>query len=448
MASILAPLLPPELTDMVIDYLADDKAALATTSLVARTWLVRSRVHLFRRVSVTADFVAFAAFLRESPCLHPYIRHLVLQGRDAFNIANFPCPSSSSCSSSRVPSLAPLGIVTLEPIVLGAILIQLPCLQSLQMHEVSFRGRAWPYRSPELKISDVVMMNVGSIEDTTNDFLHVLGLFSDVEYLYIQSVAQKLDLDDRRLCVGHLDIPKSLRLHALKLEDVPAALYLQVIRHTDSLRSLKAMDVECAGLEDAMLLSELLGELESDVECLCLNLLHCFTQDEPVDEDSDSDEEPDEPPIPNSRAIRETLCAGVSSCPHLTTLDISISLDTPPTSTPPTSSSFNGWDSLAGILHSAPSTLRRIDICLAADMDSDPDIDIDMDADREGQPLKMQALPWHPIAAALQRFARVERVAFVNVPGSVWGFEEAEKEVVRRNLRELAESGLLQVGWA
>ena len=44
--------LPPELDSMIIDYLLDDKPALASCSLVCSRWLPRSRKHLFRAIVV------------------------------------------------------------------------------------------------------------------------------------------------------------------------------------------------------------------------------------------------------------------------------------------------------------------------------------------------------------------------------------------------------------
>lgn len=61
------PQLPPELVDEVIDKLSDDITALKTCTTVCRTWISRSRFHLFStlRVGGPAEaFIAFAAFLQ------------------------------------------------------------------------------------------------------------------------------------------------------------------------------------------------------------------------------------------------------------------------------------------------------------------------------------------------------------------------------------------------
>jgi len=45
-------ILPPELTDNIIDHLHDDTATLHSCALVNSTWLPASRYHIFRRVSI------------------------------------------------------------------------------------------------------------------------------------------------------------------------------------------------------------------------------------------------------------------------------------------------------------------------------------------------------------------------------------------------------------
>jgi hypothetical protein len=45
-------ILPPELTDNIIDHLHDDPATLHSCALVNSTWLPASRYHIFRRVSI------------------------------------------------------------------------------------------------------------------------------------------------------------------------------------------------------------------------------------------------------------------------------------------------------------------------------------------------------------------------------------------------------------
>lgn len=75
---------PPELSDYLIDHVWDSKPTLSSCSLVCRTWVNRSRHHLFREVNISVKrspkLDVFLAFLHSSPHLSSYIRRLTLHG--------------------------------------------------------------------------------------------------------------------------------------------------------------------------------------------------------------------------------------------------------------------------------------------------------------------------------------------------------------------------------
>ncbi|KAI0337710.1 hypothetical protein BDW22DRAFT_1488162 [Trametopsis cervina] len=407
----LAPRFPPELTDMVLDCLLDDKAALSTTSLVCRSWLSRSRLHLFRHLSVANDFISFAAFLQNTPYLRTYVKYLVLHGH-------------LDDHSTTSPSCAPT-TVFLEPIVLSDILSHLPSLHTLQLHAVAFHGRSSPCPSPSFKLNELIMMNVGSLQDTTSDMLNILSLFTDVHHLHIGSTTQTLDADDIPSQTVDLPIPHSLRVSSLKLEDVPLDLYLQLIRQTESVKTLQELEVDCMGLEDAEALSALLHETNSNIGRLAINLSQC-----PSDGIYSGEEDSEDLVTLTSRAICENISASVSSCTNLSALEIAISLDSyleDPSTYP------DAWDWLSSILHSAPSSsLQQIDISLAAEESFAPLLELNV--------------PWQPLADVLNKFSNLGRVTVANMPPTSWCFSEEEKDVVRRNLPELVQRGLLHVG--
>ncbi|KAI0683664.1 hypothetical protein BC835DRAFT_1524185 [Cytidiella melzeri] len=406
MAYIRSSRLPPELTDMVIDNLQEDKAALSKASLVAKSWLVRSQVNLFRAVTVTADFRGFTSFLLDKSHISRHIQRLILQGH--------------SCDYVTPPSLSPPPIATLEPTALALILFHLPSLRSLQLHHVSLHGMVSSFNLPSFQLDDLLMMNVGSSHDTTNDILHILGLFSDIRSLTIHSVGQHMDQNDILSRTDDLHIPRSLRVHALKLEDVPCELYMQVFRRTEAVRSLANVDVECEGLYDVEGLAELLRDASATVETLAVNLSQCFS------DNSYAGEESEEIFPSRSRVVCETLGSGISYCTKLTTLDVAISLDS-------CSEEIEGWNCVPGIMNSASaSSIRRIEVSLASE--------------ESFAPLQELELDWQPLSDALKRFSCLEKVTFGNVPGSSWCFSEQEKEVVRNNLPELVQRGRLRIG--
>ena len=90
---------PPELSDQIIDHLHDDNATLLSTSLVCSTWLRESRYHLFRHVVIYAerahdkafagkpkhwapkkDYRLFCDAMRSLPDIASCVRHLTIQG--------------------------------------------------------------------------------------------------------------------------------------------------------------------------------------------------------------------------------------------------------------------------------------------------------------------------------------------------------------------------------
>ncbi len=78
-------MLPPELTDRIIDYLHDDKRALSKCGRVARSWVVRSRIYLWQKITLdgsyksSAEQALFLDFIRASPRVPVvWIQHLEL----------------------------------------------------------------------------------------------------------------------------------------------------------------------------------------------------------------------------------------------------------------------------------------------------------------------------------------------------------------------------------
>ncbi|CAA7261866.1 unnamed protein product [Cyclocybe aegerita] len=78
------PQLPPELTDSIIDFLANDAASLKACGLAGRIFLPSSRKHLFRRVvlrpstSKATPSGKLVGFLLSAPHLLPYVTSLRL----------------------------------------------------------------------------------------------------------------------------------------------------------------------------------------------------------------------------------------------------------------------------------------------------------------------------------------------------------------------------------
>lgn len=76
------PRVPVELQDMILDYLHADIPTLRTCARVCKSWLPRTRTHLFRTItlhgSAPATLLLFA--LKDEPLLAHYVQRLTLTG--------------------------------------------------------------------------------------------------------------------------------------------------------------------------------------------------------------------------------------------------------------------------------------------------------------------------------------------------------------------------------
>lgn len=79
----MADILPPEMTDEIIEYICDDPTMLRACSLTCKAWAMSAQGHIFRTVRLSfdhADLVSFVKLLETSPRLAQYIRVLGIAG--------------------------------------------------------------------------------------------------------------------------------------------------------------------------------------------------------------------------------------------------------------------------------------------------------------------------------------------------------------------------------
>ncbi|OSC99210.1 hypothetical protein PYCCODRAFT_878073 [Trametes coccinea BRFM310] len=167
--------LPYDVVCMVIDYLWDQRADLASCSLVCRDWLQPCRSHLFRSLRVHSthadgDFSAFTEFLASpgGQCIRKHVRQLTLQGGPVW------------LDSQARPRI---------PLRLLAELINnhLPSLQGLEFRRVRFESDhmdltsmgTWPRRT----IGKLVFHCDSDQLDHFVNILNLLGIFTDISHL-------------------------------------------------------------------------------------------------------------------------------------------------------------------------------------------------------------------------------------------------------------------------
>lgn len=79
------PSLPPELFDETLDHLWDDIKTLRTCSLVCRSWVPTTRLHIFRTVRLSSEAACsqFSTLLENSPAIARCVRKLTISAQYA-----------------------------------------------------------------------------------------------------------------------------------------------------------------------------------------------------------------------------------------------------------------------------------------------------------------------------------------------------------------------------
>lgn len=128
--------LPQDLIDVLIDKSCHDKSLLKTYSLVAKSWLHTSRIHLFRSININdaTAFLAFLRFLRRPQSMTPYIRSLFIEGNER------PTFVGHNVAPGQGPTIFDRDKPTdLYFNQLGFLLSQVPAIQRLRLKEFNLR---------------------------------------------------------------------------------------------------------------------------------------------------------------------------------------------------------------------------------------------------------------------------------------------------------------------
>ncbi|KIY69947.1 hypothetical protein CYLTODRAFT_348559, partial [Cylindrobasidium torrendii FP15055 ss-10] len=77
----MQPRLPPELTDAILDHLANERTTLATCALASKVFLPRARIHIFDNIALSHPRLGhspayFLAFLEHNPWAAPLVHTL------------------------------------------------------------------------------------------------------------------------------------------------------------------------------------------------------------------------------------------------------------------------------------------------------------------------------------------------------------------------------------
>lgn len=213
------PTLPPELRDLIVDQLRDDKTTLAECSLVSLGWLNRSRYHLFASVQVADShdrlhFKAFGHFVGATSSIWKYVRRLRLRG-----IAD-----EDRTSKLDIQTLA-------------FILNKLFRLHTLELVELVLCASSKP--GPPLLPRHMCKVTLDVVSSDSGyrrlvDFLH---LFSTIDTFHVLLVGE--DIYEDTLSAP---MPLNLQISTLVLDAKnPNRPVIEILRRTPTMKTIKSL---------------------------------------------------------------------------------------------------------------------------------------------------------------------------------------------------------------
>ncbi|KAJ3513096.1 hypothetical protein NLJ89_g3142 [Agrocybe chaxingu] len=252
--------IPQDLCEIIIDFLYDDRCALAACSLVARSWLCASRYHLFRSIKSDSANAHHLLRLLDSPyATFPYItRTLHLCDEEYF----FP---------RRVDEHLVRGITSLST------------LKAFKMTAITWSGYdPHPHHRRDLLISNTVtQLELGGVE--FDDVHDLVCLICGSEVCKNSALKCSSAMSTNRT-EGHEEYPKlyehteqelvtaKMGLHRLTADDLVSAGSL-VRKLGDQLRELELSFDESSGTISASYLYSLLDlSMNTRLERLQLHL--------------------------------------------------------------------------------------------------------------------------------------------------------------------------------
>jgi hypothetical protein len=266
----MAPRLPPEITDRIIDYFHDSKADLRTCALVCRGWLASSRFHLFYSITTNpGSYYCYRLYrvIQSSPDIALHVREL-RYSHESHELQEKPrhidiVPDLlKSFSALHKLKICELSWTVLTPAIRESIcgILALPSLIHFELDSVHF-SRMEHFAGlvrPHLKKLDV--------SSSLWPFIFPGGNGDDT----ITQVCLPVDRDEREPCrLEHLSISVSAETARL-IDWLPGP---QTIIDISNLRSFHC-EIGKANFQDALKLSKL---SQSSLECLSLCMPHLFS---------------------------------------------------------------------------------------------------------------------------------------------------------------------------
>jgi len=407
--------IPLELVDFIIDYLHDDKPALATCSLVSREWRPSTRYHLFQSIRISGDAIfggydTFLRFLDETPSIRSYIRSLCLSG----------VWKNKNASGERC---------LIGPYVLVSVLDRLTALHTLTLDEVVWGGASkksakglWPVTWPPvprtfgtLRLVRVESYDLGSSQYTKSVFqiLQAFGALQKLEVLAIEFDAMSWNN------IARLITPSALAVESFSMANVSASQAFVVgLRKTQTMQSLRSLDLQCNSISDAHSFGTLIRDAGDSLKSLDLDICRLTRQ------------------VATPSVSNTMRSLNITACTVLATLHLRVCIH-PEWAAPDDLRS--GWSYVASILPSIPQSTQSILVTLLPPPESHEDA-VEVGLDHFFRHLFSTS--WDTVGLALGQCKALTEVRFDLRSNSTT--KRQFKQAVSKNLPVLEALGVLQ----
>jgi len=368
----------PELTDIVIDFLFDDKDTLDACALVSREWVPSAQYHIFSRIHIrnttkenqhnpnwVQDFIEFLK-------LHSHIQPLIRDLR-------ILCSPTDYRSTEPIPKHPTLNAATL-----ARICHMLPCLQFLMLD--------WVALASDVKIQDGFAPIYIKSLSVTNSKFNDSALRTLFEQIRVTDTLRVLDVTRSRTAIGTGSDPgyalighPSLRQITVELgEDFPSCIRLDQLVPTTC--QLDTLDVAFASANFIELMGDILTTKCEHLTYLRLDVHRCGLDN------------PERWPG-NRLSLPDNLA--LSNCSNLHFLDFKVfsSWDIHPRDT------HFQWMCIIEMLATAPSSLRKVAFGVRTIMDSDEEFLAEND---------LNTIRWDQLESVLLSLPNLDSVRFRN----------------------------------
>ncbi|EKM54129.1 uncharacterized protein PHACADRAFT_257749 [Phanerochaete carnosa HHB-10118-sp] len=251
--------IPPELIDMCMRYLVDDKPSLKTCSLVCRQWWSCARRYMFETVILTTSD-------KDGACLLPFLQHDLWPLKSLVRELHFR-------NQNRQTTL----LTSLPVEYLAQLISCCPDIKALRFTNVRWireRGQdmpLWP-RFPQIRTLELTYRDSHALPDITSIF-HWLPFVR--EFTFNGGMVGRLESFDRfSPFATPLTLPANLRLESCHLRSHETNRYvLDYLRNTQTMQSLQSFSaVVTTADEDHTVIGQIIEAASGTLRRISLDL--------------------------------------------------------------------------------------------------------------------------------------------------------------------------------